>query len=190
MRTLLATLLILISTLAVADLGTATASKEELAKAPAWPKPYKGNPEKCKRVNEQAFMKQENIKIPKEETPHGQEADKYYIESQVDLNLDGVCEIIALERCYAKWCSYFVYQLKAGRFVRLGEILRGGEYLEPHNGWLQIKSMSYTGATYFYHLSRFEDGAYRSVRRDEYKEIFDKKSRTPRLIYVGTENRR
>lgn len=49
--------------------------------------------------------------------------------------------------------------------------ITAGHDNQSSDGWLQIKSASYTGASYFYFLTRFEDGAYKYYRRDEFEEV-------------------
>jgi len=147
-----------------ADVGSKWPDASEMAKAPAWPKAFRGDPNQCKKIEPEAFLSKVNETLTSAE-------DKYQIQAQVDLNLDGVCEVVAYQpvNC-GKWCLYQGFVLRNGKYVSLGEVAPG-EYLEPFNGWLQIKTSSYTGPYYFFHLLRFEKGEYKYHRRDEYKEI-------------------
>jgi len=147
---------------AFADLGNDWPDSAELAKAPPWPKKYDGNPFKCMPVSEEAFLKQVN---PKGET------DPFRVERQIDLNMDGTCELVAYQPSMCgKWCGYVAFLLRDGNFVNIGGVILS-EYLEPDKGWLQLKAASYTGSTYFYFLFRFDGQQYRIVRRDEFKTV-------------------
>ena len=153
----------ILAAVAFADVGSQWPDAKEIAKAPAWPKAFRGDPTQCKKIEPEKFLSNVN-------KPTIEDQNRYVIETQVDLDLDGVCEVIAYRpvNC-GKWCAYEGFRFHDGMYQLIGEITLG-EFLEPYNGWLQIKSSSYTGAYYFYFLTRFQDGAYKYYRRDEFKE--------------------
>lgn len=142
-----------------ADVGMDWPSEAEQAKAPAWPAPWQGaNPQACDAVSGQQFLDQWG----------GEGPGTYRIDHQADLNMDGICEVLAYdpELC-GKWCSYEVFVLRQDEFSRLGEVALG-DYLEPYNGWLQVRSRSYNGNGYLYQLWQHDGEGYRLVRTDEY----------------------
>lgn len=175
MRLIVTLLFILPFTPLIADVGSNWPSKDEMDKAPSWPKKYTGDPTKCKKIDRKIFLSQ-----------FGKPEESYVIERQVDLNLDGICEVItyAPAQC-GKWCAYDALQLQSNKLVHIGEVALG-EYLVPYNGWLQIRSRSYTGRYYYYHLLRRINGKYQYYRKDEYQESYD--SGKTKYIRTTTHN--
>lgn len=165
----------------LADVGVDWPDTEEMSKAPAWPKEYVGNVNECEK---------KEIKL----------STDYVINSHIDLNLDGICEVIAYnpDLC-GKWCVHEGFQIVEDDYQYIGDIdIYGITYLEPYNGWLQIQSSSYSGSTYYFHLHRFESSnlsgnsiyallnrletGYKLVRSDE----FDWDDSLGKTAYVGT----
>ncbi|VAW78335.1 hypothetical protein MNBD_GAMMA15-378 [hydrothermal vent metagenome] len=163
-----------------ADVGDKWPSEQELSKAPTWPSKYNGNPRLCNKPNEELFYKYQNdVGYVDEEA--------YEIDSYIDLNLDGICEIIAFQRMYCgnKECGYIAFQVTKQGVKDLGQVALG-DFLAPLNGWLQIRSRSYTGAHYSIHLVKFINGSYRFYRSDRF-EYFEKNNQTK---YIKTDYRK
>ena len=159
---------------AYSDMGTKWPSESEMAKATLWPEKYTGNPSSCKKFNESLFIKyQEEIGYVDDE--------KFTIESHVDLNLDGTCEIIAYQRAYCgnKQCGYVAFHLNNNEIINIGDIFLG-EYLAPRNGWLQIRGSSYSGYDYSLHLLQYKNGAYKYIKTDRFR--YDEKSNKTEYI--------
>lgn len=148
-----------------ADVGNKWPSKQEVSKAPSWPIKYKGNPKLCKKPSKELFnMYQSEAGYIGEEI--------FEVDSYVDLNLDGKCEIIAFQRAYCgnKECSYNGFQVADNEIKDIGQISLG-EFLTPHNGWLQIRSKSYTGNYYNIILVKHIKGSYRNYRTDQFEYL-------------------
>ena len=162
-----------------ADVGDKWPTEQELSKAPIWPSKYNGNPKLCNKPNEDHFYKYQNDAGYVDE-------ESYEIDSYVDLNLDGTCEIVAFQRMYCgnKECSFNAFQIKEKDVKDLGQVALG-EYLVPKNGWLQIRNKSYTSNSYSIHLIRFINGSYRFYRSDRF-EYFEKNNKTK---YLKTDYR-
>jgi len=171
------TILLIFTSLAFADLGTKWPTQHEMDKAPAWPEKYSGNPKSCQKISEENF-----IKSQEEDGYVGEE--EFTIDSQIDLNLDGVCEIIAYQKIYCGniQCGYVAFHYKDNKYIRLGDIYPD-EFLVPHDGWLQVRGYTYTGQDYALHLIRYDNGSYHYVRTDRYK--YDEQSN--RTIYINSE---
>lgn len=163
-----------------ADVGDKWPEEQELSKAPAWPSKYNGNPKLCNKPNEDYFFKYQNDAGFVDE-------EAYEIDSYVDLNLDGTCEIIAFQRMYCgnKECGYTAFQVTKQEVKELGPGALG-EFLTPLNGWLQIRSRSYTGNHYSLHLVKYINGSYRFYRSDRF-EYFEKNNKTK---YIKTDYRK
>ncbi len=172
--------ILIVSTSLHADVGDKWPSEQELAKAPSWPTKYTGNPKSCQKPNEDHFYEFLNNAGYIDE-------EAYEVDSYVDLNMDGTCEIIAFQRMYCgnRECSFDAFQINGKEVKDLGQVALG-EYLIPYNGWLQIRNKNYTGNFYSIHLIRFINGSFRFYRSDRF-EYIEKNNDT---VYKSTEYRK
>jgi len=153
------------------DVGGEPPSAEELAKAPPWPKKFSGNLKECKKLDESLVLNKYHGDWKTRSPQH-----PITIE-QIDLNLDGTCEILVLDTagCGNKLCEYRGYQWQGVQWRELGDVFRG-EFLEPYGGWIQIGSMRPSGANYYRALFRYSSAGasntgdwYRVYRRDTFQ---------------------
>ncbi len=141
---------------------------QEIAKAPPWPSVYKGDLATCTRLDEKEFLRQ----------TYDQEKQRnsFQVFKQIDLNQDGVCEILAMahDNCGHWGCPDYGFQLKGTELAPLG-IIPSGEYLVPYGGWLQIRAMDPGSGSIEHVLYRYAasasptEQAYRPGRLDEFK---------------------
>lgn len=158
-----------------ADLGMAALEQEEAQKAPPWPEKYSGDVTKCNAPKVDALLTMLN----KKENHNG--SQEYVVNSFIDLNADSLCEVVVFDKnACEKWCDYRLFQYENQEFSDIGEIMLG-EYLEPIDGWLQIKAGAYTGNVNLFFLLAKKNGMYKIIRTDEFHQNIDEK-----LIYVST----
>ncbi|MDH5181818.1 MAG: hypothetical protein OEZ39_07775 [Gammaproteobacteria bacterium] len=136
----------------------------EQARAPAWPQVYSGNPSTCSKPDENPFYAYQDAAGLSEDTA-------YTIDAHIDLNLDGMCEIIAFRStdCDDTGCRYTAFRITdKNKVLNIGTV-DFGEYLTPVHGWLQMRTKSRDGEHYRFHLYRYVQGKYRIIRSDHYR---------------------
>lgn len=147
-------------------LGPSTSAFE---KAPPLPQTYSGSVENCQQFSKLHFEDEINKHLK-------YKSDAYILHSQIDLNLDGICEIIAYQQytCGTGGCGLSIFKDTEQGFKEIefdNFDFRGGvTYLEPKNGWLQMSTYSQSGwccqtSTFV----SFIDGKYRLIRKDNFK---------------------
>ena len=141
-------------------------SVEELSKAPKMPERFEGDPQKCKKQDENKLHARFDGKDPVYGT-----LSKALID-QADLNLDGICEVYVGVQwaCGNGGCLFKIYQDQNGKLIEMGEW--GGwepNYLKPHNGWLQFLLITGSGLSYYETLYQNVNGKYQAIRSDYYE---------------------
>jgi hypothetical protein len=89
----------------------------------------------------------------------------------LDLNGDGLCEVITQHSCGTGGCDGRLLTPRDGALASVGEApsMSRTVLLEPHAGWLQLEGWYRSGTDYSQrYLLRFEGDAYRQVRADHY----------------------
>lgn len=169
-----------------ADVGDVWPQPEEIDKAPETPAVLEVDVTDCKMPDSEKFLELMRSK--------GFVADDEYRISNdgfMDLNQDGICEIIAFQRMYCGTggCSNTVFQLDGDdfKFIGIGPSRSHIPFYEPHNGYLQFRDASYTGRSYSYHYYRFEDGQYRRWRSDRFEEKWFPDTEERKTFYDRTE---
>jgi len=169
-----------------ADVGDVWPKQEEMDKAPETPTVLDVDVTDCQQPDPEPFLERMRSK--------GYiDADAYRISNDgyMDLNQDGVCEIIAFQRMYcgSGGCSNTVWQIDGDdfRYIGLGPSRGRFTFYEPHNGYLQFRDASYSGVSYAFHYYRFEDGEYRRWRSDRFKEKWFPDTQERKTFYENTE---
>lgn len=166
-----------------ADVGSNWPTEEEMEKAPDAPAAVSQERTHCEAMDPDEFLETMRSKKPLQHTD-------FRIRSSVDLNEDGICEVIAYEpNLCGKWCYHMAFQRDGDGFKQIGIGPSGflTEFLEPHNGYLQFRDASYTGTTYYFHYYRFQNGKYSRWRADRFEEKWFPESKMGKTFYVSTE---
>ena len=153
------------------------ASWQEVAKAPPWPKPYAGDVYQCRIV----LGRDDWRRLVSGARDELDRLDAEFL----DLNGDGVCEVIAQHSCGSDGCDGAIYTPVDGRLKEIG---RANGYafvvlLEPANGWLQLGEWFPRQDETWRYLSRYEGNAYRLMHKDR----FDWDPQLAGKRYVTTE---
>jgi len=178
--------LLFCSSFSFADVGDVWPEQEEIDKAPESPAVLDVDVADCQAPESEWFLEAMRAK--------GYVADDEYRISNdgfMDLNQDGICEIIAFQRVYCGMggCSQLAFQLDGDdfKFIGLGPSSYQDTFYEPHNGYLQFKGASYSGSSYSFHYYRFEDGQYRRWRSDRFEENWRLNTKERKTLYKHTE---
>lgn len=175
-------LLAFLSAMSFAD--TENITKKTPLTPPDSPKKYNGDPKNCQKISEIEFLDTMNRDIKYKD-------EKYRVSSQIDLNLDGVCEILAYQKyvCGSGGCSSDAFQLVNNSYKHIGSGFNGVTLLEPLNGWLQASSYGKNGwCCHTLTFISYINGKYQSVRRDVYRaKDSDDHKESPNQEYTETE---
>lgn len=90
----------------------------------------------------------------------------YEVKQHIDLNGDGVCELIV----EAEYCRkthnnicYLIYEEHDGHFQKIFHFYNELEFFEPHNGYAIVGAMEYGPIYDTYRMGEYDDGKYRTT---------------------------
>lgn len=155
----------------------------ELSKAPDWPKEYtndKGRNEKCMQPS--AYQTAiSRLNKNEKDSSFIFKAPKY-----VDLNQDGICEVILLQSyaCGTGGCGTSVGKLEGDEIKFIGNSQSYFKLLEPFGGWLQMEGWGRSGMTHRTRsLYRFNGKEYALYRTDAWDSELSGKMMYQKTVY-------
>jgi len=169
-----------------ADVGDVWPEQDEIDKAPETPAAIDVDVTNCQAPDFEKFLK-----VMRSKGYVGDDEFRMSNVGNMDLNRDGICEIIAFQRVYcgSGGCSNVAFQIDGNdyKYIGMGPSRFHIAFYVPHNGYLQFRDASYTGTSYSYHYYRFEDGQYRRWRSDRFKAQWFQDTEESKSFYLRTE---
>ena len=105
----------------------------------------------------------------------GDHLSETYSVCRIDLNGDGIDEfIVQSNQSYSGGSMMYIFTLRKGRFIEIGDLQGGIYFAAKINGFHQIVSEGRAGGGMFTRtLDRYEKGRYRIVRIADYRSVDD-----------------
>jgi len=156
----------------------------ELSKAPEWPKPYA---ETTSNNANQSCKRPDNYKSAINKLNENEDSESFLFDARqfIDLNLDGKCEVILLQKytCGTSGCGTSVGIFEGDKIKFIGGSRLHFTLLEPYGGWLQMEGWGRSGMTRRTRsLFRFNGKEYAVFRTDTWDS-----EKQGKMMYQGTE---